>query len=73
MYKVQEVAQPVLSAANEKLNATTNQLAEIKHEKEKNEKDLRKTPADSRKQEKDRCVSHYVGVWQEMKTSLNKR
>ena len=37
-----EVAQAMLSAGNEKLNASTKQLADIKHEKKKIEEKLRK-------------------------------
>jgi len=37
-----KVAQAMLSAGNEKLNASTKQLADIKHEKEKIEEKLRK-------------------------------
>ena len=37
-----KVAQAMLSAGNAKLNASTKQLADIKHEKEKIEEKLRK-------------------------------
>ena len=37
-----KVAQAMLSVGNEKLNTTTKQLADIKHEKEKIEEKLRK-------------------------------
>jgi len=70
-----KVAQAMLSAGNEKLTASTKQLADIKHEKEKIEESSEETRADcSCKQEDDCwqcCISHYVrSCCQETKTSL---